>query len=529
VRSKRSDPLVTDRRVVHLRTFAAIGIVCCTLFAGCAVSPTAFVDDPIIRETQNASAEVRECLNWFAKLDAAVASAGVRDAQDSPIAGFPHLRVNRLLSSYRTQIKSDAAFIAWLEHFRSLDAAARHVEITNLPLDTPSPFAAFAAFAATDRAAARDRVTQCGATLTQHDLASPARRAAIVERAVVADDYSDALRVAGAYAIARYAFSVGIKQLEAQTIAAFVASRQGDALTSPIQRYEPPVSAPRESVAAIVSAAPRDALGIPQFTETNRTALLAAHAPIIEVETTGDYDRVGRPMWSAAKPALDTARPTVFARQTFTRYGDATLVQLVYTAWFSERPAAHAFDVLAGALDGIVLRVTLAPNGEPIIYDSIHPCGCYHMFFPTPRVKARAAPNAVEEWAFSPATLPRIGNNERVKIRVASRTHYLTNLVTEEANGSSLQNIERITYSLANDDELRTIPQPDGSSKSLFGTDGIVAGTERPERAFFWPTGIANAGAMRQSGRHATAFVGRRHFDDADLMERRFEIDLNGQ
>ena len=39
--------------------------------------------------------------------------------------------------------------------------------------------------------------------------------------------------------------------------------------------------------------------------------------------------------------------------------------------------------------------------------------------------------------------------------------------------------------------------------------------------------GIVSAGAMRQWGRHATAFVGRRHFDDADLFERRFRFDLN--
>jgi hypothetical protein len=38
--------------------------------------------------------------------------------------------------------------------------------------------------------------------------------------------------------------------------------------------------------------------------------------------------------------------------------------------------------------------------------------------------------------------------------------------------------------------------------------------------------GIASAGAMRQWGRHATAFVGRRHFDDADLFEKRFVFDL---
>ena len=37
--------------------------------------------------------------------------------------------------------------------------------------------------------------------------------------------------------------------------------------------------------------------------------------------------------------------------------------------------------------------------------------------------------------------------------------------------------------------------------------------------------GIQRVGAMRQWGRHATAFVGRRHFDDAELLEKRFEFD----
>jgi hypothetical protein len=61
------------------------------------------------------------------------------------------------------------------------------------------------------------------------------------------------------------------------------------------------------------------------------------------------------------------------------------------------------------------------------------------------------------------------------------------------------------------------------------GPEGRVAGTERLERWFFWPMGVPSAGAMRQWGRHATAFVGRRHFDDPDLVERRFELDLGAR
>ena len=76
-------------------------------------------------------------------------------------------------------------------------------------------------------------------------------------------------------------------------------------------------------------------------------------------------------------------------------------------------------------------------------------------------------------------------------------------------------------------EQLRSL-QFGSRRRSIFGPDGIVAGTERAERLLFWPMGIASAGAMRQWGRQATAFVGRRHFDDADLVERRFELDLGG-
>jgi hypothetical protein len=71
---------------------------------------------------------------------------------------------------------------------------------------------------------------------------------------------------------------------------------------------------------------------------------------------------------------------------------------------------------------------------------------------------------------------------------------------------------------------LRALPLPEGGTRSLYGADGLVAGTQRSERFLFWPMGIASAGAMRQWGHHATAFVGRRHFDDADLIARRFVI-----
>jgi hypothetical protein len=69
---------------------------------------------------------------------------------------------------------------------------------------------------------------------------------------------------------------------------------------------------------------------------------------------------------------------------------------------------------------------------------------------------------------------------------------------------------------------LRSL-ESDRGQKNLFGYEGIVKGTQRNERFILWPSGIRSPGAMRQWGRHATAFVGRRHFDGARLFERYYQ------
>jgi hypothetical protein len=97
----------------------------------------------------------------------------------------------------------------------------------------------------------------------------------------------------------------------------------------------------------------------------------------------------------------------VYRRLAFTRYGGRTLVQLVYMIWFTERPQNSSLDPLSGKLDGIAFRVTLNQSGRPLVYDSIHLCGCYHMFFPTPWVRPIPPPDPKVEWAFVPRTLPR--------------------------------------------------------------------------------------------------------------------------
>jgi hypothetical protein len=194
------------------------------------------------------------------------------------------------------------------------------------------------------------------------------------------------------------------------------------------------------------------------------------------------------------------------------------LLQLEYWIWFPGRPKASAFDLLGGALDGVLWRVSLTPEGEPWVYDSIHACGCYHLFFPTARAVLKPQPDTLDETSFVAQPLPRIAPGSPIEVWIQAGTHYIQRVVAGDSG------VPRTSYAFREERSLRSMPQPDGASASLFRPDGIVPGSERGERWLFWPMGIREPGAMRQWGRHATAFVGRRHFDDPGLIPGSFEL-----
>ncbi|MGD8477063.1 MAG: hypothetical protein PVI98_07940 [Burkholderiales bacterium] len=487
------------------------GIVAAVLVvAGCAS-----VQQPLRDDLVSDDAPVQQCARWFRLLDKVVAQAGVNDVQARPVEGFPYLRVDRFTAALGAgAAASPRAFDAWVNRMQLLDEQGRQVEISNLPQS------AIGQLGVSDRQSAVARTTQCAQKLAAANLGSDAATRALLEqRAHVADDYSSVERTLGLYAFTRVPFKSGIKDWHDEANEAFERARSGAAPAHPQIRYVPPAATgySRKEVAALLERS-TDALGVPVLTAHEREQLFATYAPVFAVETTGDYDRIGRLVWSTSpSPQVDTSRPTVYRKLAYTLDGKQTLLQLVYVAWMPERPKKNSFDMLGGHLDGTIWRVTLAPDGEPLVYDAIHPCGCFHMFFPTPRAVPVPAPDPNIEWAFAPATLPAIPETSRITVSVQTRTHYLDNVWPQQGQTG-------VEYVFADYDSLRTLPLPEGGARSIFGPAGLVPGTQRAERYYFWPMGIASAGAMRQWGTHATAFLGRRHFDDADLMEKRFRL-----
>ena len=480
------------------------------LVAGCATV------QPPQRSGQAANdSRLEQCIAWYDSLDKVVADAGVADVAARRVKGFPYLRIDRFLVAMKpAAIEDERTREAWVEAMRALDEEGRRVEIENLPQNR------VAELGAGDRESTHARTQACAELLMAADLSDDSSFELLYRYAFVADDYSTAKRGFGLYELTRLPFYSGVRGWQEDVVATFEQAGRGDLESLPGVLYRPPPGEvySREEVAELLASSADHPLGVSRLSSVQRNRLFATYAPVFEIETDGDYDRIGRIYWPPSGAArVDIANPVVYRRLGYTLLQGLTLLQLEYHVWMPERPKQGGTDLLGGHLDGLVWRITLAPDGEPILADSIHPCGCYHMFFPSPRLEPLPAPEKGVEWAFSPADLPRVEELERIVLGLQTRTHYLSHVSAATVTSGS-------TYAFADYDELRTLPLPGTGTRSLFGPDALVAGTERGERFLFWPMGIASPGAMRQSGSQPTAFVGRRHFDDADLVDKRYKV-----
>ncbi len=274
----------------------------------------------------------------------------------------------------------------------------------------------------------------------------------------------------------------------------------------------------------MLSRATQNILGIPEFQSEELQQLFHTFAPIWQVETDGPDDRLGAPVWvDNEHPAdIDTRQPIMYQHLSYIRFDGRILPQLNYTVWFPARPGKTSMDLLAGHIDGMTWRVTIDTDGRPLIYDSMHNCGCYHLFFPTEKLIAKPEEGALQEAAFSPQQMPALQAGQVIVLRIASVTHYLIRVILAGRSYKSDAD-ETVSLSVESYNTLRSLPFGDDLRHSLFQNNGIIAGTQRSERFLIWPMGVPYPGEMRQWGHHATAFLGRRHFDDPEIIKQFFE------
>ncbi len=469
------------------------------VLSGCMLTPPAL---PVAMKNE----AVDRCWALYQDLDQAVADHGVTPSRPERIAGFPYLRMTRFLASYSQQDLSNEALQSWLNRLMDADQAARSVELASLE---KSAKGRLNARYGNDLTRLLDN---CAHTLAAIDLVRPERLALLRERAVATSEYRLLNQVLGLYPLLSLPVRFGVDQYQKRVRAVFAQPLEILPVQGQIRRFRMP---PRDVYPALSGMA-YDALGIPLPTTRQLEALFAMHAPVWEIDVVDNYDLPGRPVWQINnQPSVDYSTALVYYYPSYTRWQGRVLLQLNYLIWFSERPSTNIVDIFSGALDGLLWRITLDTAGNVMIYDSIHACGCYHYFFPTTSLILRAEAARLPEPPLLPQSAPSLAIGQRLVIRIASGSHYIQKLYADMPSG-------QILYGRPYQ-ELYFTPTGNKGHRSLFRPDGLIAGSERLERWLLWPMGVPSAGAMRERGHHATAFIGRRHFDDATLLESLFE------
>lgn len=484
--------------------------------AGCASPETYRIEPARSHRIKDAESVIGACTRLLEEVDRAVDKAEVGDTLASRVAGFPYLRASRFLASFANEKLSEAAFGEWAERMRRLDEEARSIEVANLP--PAAHKALLAAVPAPFRADLPTWTRECSKRLKYADLADDEARALLPAVAVVPPDYQTWKRVLGAYWLVRPVFATKVREYQAETRERFASEAPPEGRRV---RYAmaPAKTSSAAELAAILARGAAGPLGVPEPSAAELALLFAAYAPQFEVDEVSADDRVGAlGFGDDGRLRVDSASPIVYTRLAWTRFAGRVLAQLVYSVWFQSQPPGASGESPGGPLDSFVWRVTLGPDGEPLVFDTMHGSGLYHQFIPTARLSARPQPVTFDDTLFAPQTLPRVQAGDRIVLLVAARTHFLQRVLVNAPAGG-----ETKTYAFAPDDALRSLLSGKGR-RSAFGTDGIIRGRQPAERVFLWPVGIRDPGAMREWGHHATAVAGTRHFDDPDLLEKYFEM-----
>lgn len=419
---------------------------------------------------------IANCRKSFARQDARVDAAGVRDAGFHRVPGFPYLRSDRLIAAFRHGVASPESVDDWAAQLLANDAYAREIEFSNLGMSKDQINSTLS------------ELYVCAFWLTQFDLENPVAFKAIIDGTAVPNLYPQ-LRDAP------------------EPASNFAASSARTTLL----RYRARTKEDATQIPQDFNTVHRDHLGRIGLPMNVWRALVEKHAPEFAIETADEHDRPGAMRFAGQQAEVATDQPVAYYQLGYARVHGRSLVQLSYVVWFSARPALAQGDPEAGTLDSLIWRVTLDEQGEPLVYESLAGSGAHHRWYPAQPMRlheSRAGQMRVAE-ALAP---------HRVSVRVASASHAVADLTARVEATDTGREYELIDY-----DELMLLPTPQGT-RSLFGPDGVVRGSERKHGAGIWPAGFPKPGAMRQWGHHIVSFTDGSYFDDPLLLERSFDL-----
>jgi hypothetical protein len=456
---------------------------------------------------------------FFDELDETVNDADVRDASVFSVSGFPYLRADRFIASFKDRLTTDEQKEHWVRWMQRLDLDARKKEIQNLPLPQIERLSTRLG-ELFDRRSLLERSAAYSDELLAHDQRRPGFYATLQDLVEIPDEYSTALRVVGLYPLTSIPVASVTRKVYGEFSQWHQLPRSELATIGKIRAYGPEeyFAFTNKQIRAIWDRSKRNALGIPILSEAAGQSLLRTYAPIFLQDVAAGYDEIGEAYWENDQVAVDSMKPVVYYYFSYARFKANPILQLNYVVWYSARDGPNSPRIERGRLDGLTVRISLDTDGHPFMVDIMNNCGCYHFFVPSQPQVLRILPSPQALDAFVPRRLPETFPHRRLSIRVKSGWHQVDNLDTIDMRP------DFIPYQLVPYERLEMLSRDGLAFESMFNSKGIAKNTERIESLIFFPMGIPNIGSMRQRGHHAIKLVGRAHFDDPDIFDDNFEF-----
>ena len=499
-----------DSMVYKLKRAVAAALLAGLLAGGCATTPQ-------LPETLEVG-RPQPYRQLFEKLDKIVEQFEGREASSFPVPGFPYLRTDRFLWSMEDRINTDNE-LQWIEAMRQLDLRARDKEIRNLPDEALAQLRQ-SLTAAADRRELKAAVGHASEQLLAHDRQYSGYLSAVKEAVQVTGEYVTARRVFGLYPIAAVPVTAATKKQYDVFREWHAADLEALEFDGQLTVFKPAAAArsheSRKDLRRLFDPSRCNDLGLPDLSAQERKRLVLAYAPVIEQDVVGSYDLFGKIKWRSERVKIDYGSPTLYYYFTHSLLNGAPVLQVNYAFWYSGRFGENAPRIERGPLDGVTIRVTFDPGGDPVMVDIMNNCGCYHFFVPRREKIAQINSSSNGLYPFVPAWLPDEFPDRRLHLRINSGWHQIQKITARQVP------VDAVVYELRPYDELEALPRGENVTENVFSPDGIMKDSSRIEPYIFFSMGIPKVGYMRQRGHHAIKLVGRGHFTDTDIYDRYF-------
>ncbi len=215
-------------------------------------------------------------------------------------------------------------------------------------------------------------------------------------------------------------------------------------------------------------------------------SLASRFAPVFVVEKDRHaYNRIGKPTAvtdeaGAVKIVVDPDQAAVYAMQGSFQTDKGAYTNLIYRIHFEKTPFEFMpFQIGAGKNVGLIVVVTLNRQEKPVLYTTVHTCGCYLAFIPTSYLPDDAYPpqwNRGRQAVYS-ENLPgfleygqtALPDNQPVLL-IRDASHRVKDMWL--SNGEELVAGAIVTARLYPFDDLEQLPLENGQTTSFYEETG---------------------------------------------------------